>query len=109
MNNKSDKKHKPKHKKKTPSQSKKKKEIKNGGAFSFSGLFSGKKKETSSNEHELPHLQHLLPPHRPNSNNTASSASNNSQQPPPELPNIKPNATPSGFNTLKAQSRCSIM
>ena len=109
MNNKLDKKPKPKpkHKKKTPSQSKKKKEIKGGVWWPFS-------KNKPDNEHEL---ERLLPPTRPNlnnlassaSNNLASSASNNAQQPPPEIPNIQPNAKPQGFNTLKAQSRCSIM
>ncbi len=43
------------------------------------------------------------------SNKIASSASNNPQPPQPEIPNIQPNAKPQGFNTLKAQSRCSIM
>jgi hypothetical protein len=136
MNNKSDKKHErkqkqkkkqPKNKKKTASQSKKKKEIKNGGAFSLSGLFSRKKTENSENKDELNPLlpPTLLPPTRPNSNNLASSASNNRassasnklassasnnpQPPQPEIPNIQPNAKPQGFNTLKAQSRCSIM
>ena len=131
MNNKSDKKHErkqkqkkkqPKNKKKTASQSKKKKEIKNGGAFSLSGLFSRKKTENSENSENKDELNPLLPPTllpptRPNSNNLASSASNNlassasnnPQPPQPEIPNIQPNAKPQGFNTLKAQSRCSIM
>ena len=113
MNNKSDKKHKPKPKPKPKPKNKKKTmsqpKNKNGGAFSLFGLFSGNKKETSNNETELePLLQ---------SNSAASNASTNPQHPnstnppppQPELPNIQPNAKPQGFNTIKAQSRCSIM
>jgi hypothetical protein len=105
MNNKSDKKpkpkHKPKHKKKTPSQSKKKKEIK-GGVWPF----SRNKKETSTNESEL---ENLLSQNPSNSNKLDASASKNVQPQQPEIPNIQPNAKPQGINTLKAQSRCSIM
>jgi len=106
MNNKSDKKHKPKHKKKTPSQSKKKKEIKNGGGF-WSFL------KTSAESNEMTKLkQPLLSKNKQVLNNTASSASrthansNTQLLPPPPPP---PNAQPQGFNTLKAQSRCSIL
>jgi hypothetical protein len=134
MNNKLDKKHKrkqpktkttqPKNKKKTASrQSKKKKEIKNGGGFwSFSkntGSYNPTTKNTSnknewknpttliglqqsllSNSNRLENAQHAnsLPPLR-----------NVSQVQPQPLPPPPPNAQPQGLNTLKAQSRCSIL
>jgi hypothetical protein len=92
MNNKSAKKHKPKCKKKEP-QSKKKKEIKSGGAFSIP-LFVRKKK-VNLNEQEL---QPLLQ----NNNEQV-------QQPSSQITNIQPNAQPQGFNTIKSTSRCSIL
>ena len=111
MNNKLYKKHKPNpkstNKKKTASRQSKNK---SGGAFpSLSGLFSKNKREIETE------LKPLLPRHSSNSNNIASSASTNSQQ--PNLNNIEsntstntqPNAKPQGFNTIKAQSRCSIL
>lgn len=89
MNNKSDKKHKPKRKK-TGHQSK----IKSGGAFSISSFFR-KKKVNLMNKQEL---QPLL------------QKNNNQQlQQPSEFPNIQPNAQPQGFNTIKSTSRCSIL
>ena len=113
MNNKSDKKHKPKpkpklkHKKKTASlQSKKKKEIKSGGAFSsIKSFFSKNKSVESNNKIEL---QPLLP------KNMASSASINPQKTHStnitlQIQNIQPNAQPQGFNTIKSTSRCSIL
>ena len=100
MNNKSDKKHKPKpklkHKKKTASlQSKKKKEIKSGGRL---WPFSKNKPVESMNNIELHPLL--------NSNNPTSSVSRNHQSL-PEVP--PPNAQPQGFNTIKSTSRCSIL
>ena len=113
MNNKSDKKHKPKPKPKPKPKNKKKTmsqpKNKNGGAFSLFGLFSGNNKETSKNETES---EPLLQPNSAASNastNSQHSNSTNPQPPQPKLSNIKPNAQPQGFNTLKAQSRCSIM
>lgn len=93
MNNKSDKKHKPKCKKKEL-QSKKKKEIKSGGAFSIPSFFR-KKNVNLMNEQEL---QPLL------QNNNEQL-----QQPSSQITNIQPNAQPQGFNTIKSTSRCSIL
>jgi hypothetical protein len=95
MNNKLYKNHKPNPKstnKKTTSQSKNKNKIKSGGAFpSLSSLFSKRKLEILNNKSEL---NPLLPP---NKNNSL------------EIANTQPNAKPQGFNTIKAQSRCSIL
>ena len=110
MNNKLYKKHKPNpkstNKKKTASRQSKNK---SGGAFpSLSGLFSKNKLEIKTE------LKPLLPRHSSNSN-IASSASTNLQQPNPNniesntSTNTQPNAKPHGFNTIKAQSRCSIL
>lgn len=102
MNNKLDKKQTTKI-----TQSKNKKKIKSGGAFSITSFFSKNKSVESINKIEL---QPLLI-----SNNAASSVSTNqqkhnknkNQQSPPEVP--PPNAQPQGFNTIKSTSRCSIL
>lgn len=104
MNNKSDKKHKPKHKK-TAHQSKKKKEIKSGGAFSISSFFSKNKPVELMNKKEL---EPLLP------KNTASGASINQQKTNSNNSQLnvlqpQPNAQPQGFKTIESQSRCSIL
>ena len=119
MNNKSDKKHKPKPKtkKKTAShQFKKKIEIKTGGAGWFKGLFSEKtgsynsKTQPPANSRTLsPNVSQTQPPANLNNSqqNVLPVNSNNSQpQPPPPPP---PNAQPQGLNTIKSTSRCSIL
>ena len=117
MNNKSDKKHKrsqkkPRTKKKTAShQSKKKKEIKRGGVWPSSSIRSFFSKEYNSRKSnqtvsQNPQLANPNNPQRNVSQNPQLANSKNSQPPPPPPP---PNAQPQGFNTLKAQSRCSIL
>ena len=118
MNNKSDKKRKrkqkqnqPKNKKKTTShQSKKKKEIKGGGGgvWSFSKGSKTKKPPNRNkwkNENTLLELQEPFLSNSSRLENAKRANLNNSQPPPPP----PPNAHPQGFNTLKAQSRCSIL
>ncbi len=117
MNNKSDKKHKrsqkkPRTKKKTAShQSKKKKEIK-GGELSFSSIRSFFSKESKSRNSNQTISQNPQLANPNNSNQTISqnpqlANPNNSNQTVSQNP--QPNAKPQGFNTLKAQSRCSIL
>ena len=100
MNNKLYKKHKPNPKPKSKSTNNKTKsqsKNKSGGAFpsfpSLSGLFS---KSNPENETEL---KPLLQQNSSNPKNIESNTSTNTQ----------PNAKPHGFNTIKAQSRCSIL
>lgn len=122
MNNKSDKKHKPKpipkpktkNKKKTTShQSKNKMEIKRGGVWPSLNNSANTAPRVS------PNLQQSVSSPAPvnsktlsqnvsqiqlaNSRNPQLNVSQAQPSPPP------PNANPQGFNTLKAQSRCSIL
>jgi len=106
MNNKSDKKHKPKSKpktkKKTASLQSKKKKV-GGGLFSgLTNFFSRNNPKSNTTTQSTESL--LEPPV-----NSRNLAQNVSQQPTVNSNKPPPNAQPQGFNTLKAQSRCSIL
>jgi hypothetical protein len=67
-------------------------------------MWKNKKKLSELQEPFLSNSNHLENAQRANLNNSQRNVSQT--QPPPPPP---PNAQPQGFNTLKAQSRCSIM
>ena len=104
MNNKSDKKHKPKPKtkKKTASLRSKKKKV--GGGL-FSSIRTAFSRNNPKSNTTTQSTESLLEP-LVNSRNLPQNA-----QPQPLVNSNKllPNAQPQGFNTLKAQSRCSIL